>query len=38
VKEVGSGALERELRQQLIDAARRREINVTFRQACMTRG
>jgi putative DNA-invertase from lambdoid prophage Rac len=30
VKEVGSGAVERELRQQLIDAARRREIDVVL--------
>jgi DNA invertase Pin-like site-specific DNA recombinase len=30
VKEVGSGAAERELRQQLIDAARRREIDVVL--------
>jgi DNA invertase Pin-like site-specific DNA recombinase len=30
VKEVGSGALERELRQQLIDAARRREIDLAL--------
>jgi len=28
VKEVGSGAVERELRQELLDAARRREIDV----------
>ena len=30
VREVGSGAVERELRQQLIDAARRREIDVVL--------
>jgi DNA invertase Pin-like site-specific DNA recombinase len=30
VKEVGSGAAERELREQLIDAARRREIDVVL--------
>jgi DNA invertase Pin-like site-specific DNA recombinase len=30
VKEVGSGTVERELRQQLIDAARRREIDVVL--------
>jgi len=30
VKEVGSGAAERELRQKLIDAARRREVDVVL--------
>ena len=30
IKEVGSGAAERELRQKLLDAARRREIDVVL--------
>lgn len=30
VREVGSGASERELREQLLDAARRREIDVVL--------
>jgi DNA invertase Pin-like site-specific DNA recombinase len=30
VKEVGSGAAERELRQEMIDAARRREIDIVL--------
>jgi len=30
VKEVGSGGVERDMRQQLIDAARRREIDVVL--------
>jgi DNA invertase Pin-like site-specific DNA recombinase len=30
IKEVGSGAVERELREQLMDAARRREIDVVL--------
>lgn len=30
IKEVGSGAVEREMRQQLLDAARRRELDVVL--------